>query len=331
MFKAESPSSIDPARDISYREGPGQPYRIPAPEPKPVEVTTYKTQKQTVLIERPDVSWWVIVGVSLLIIFIAWIALLLLSLRAIPETIATGTATVLTQCSPGQCATNIYNGEKRCPSSPDQIVAAQNDLEFCSAAQQCSNPELPYAVQSDQSTNPLGFCEIDPTTNQPAACRCLASPQCPQYVLAGWQTYTGNAYVGLEGQRTAFTQFVSSSDGTTTPPLKYQDTGLNFCLGSSAWLLRSTPGCPFIDEINADTMAVCMGASQGCDPSKPISNPCSRGTLAFVTNDSAAFDANSVGNTPIGCVQGEPCPCGQIAIYDTQYGGIVCKDLSSSP
>ncbi len=166
-------------------------------------------------------------------------------------------------------------------------------------------------------------------------CRCVANPLCPDYVLTGWQIYTGNAYTSVQGQNTSFTQFEASDSGSTNPPLSFADTGTKFCLASAEWLLRSTPGCAFTGEeaITGDMIATCMGAPQDCTPSLGSSNPCSRGVLAYVSADvdpATTFTEASLLSTPIGCVQGVACPCGKIAVYTTAYGSIACIDPPSS-
>lgn len=296
--------------------------------------------QQITITTKPDNTWWILLAISLIILFIFWIYLTYLSLESVPKLISTGQTGVEIICPVNQCATNIYNGEKRCPTS-GQTIISDAATEICVTAGLCDNSRNPYAVQSDQSTNINGTCEIDPSTGQPTTCRCLPRPQCPNYVLAGWETYSGNAFVGLNQQRTSFTQFTASDADanniiSNNAPLSYADDGTKFCLAPLTWVARGSPGCPFMTleggvDISANEVTVCMGTSQDCTAGFPTSNPCSRGTLAFVTPDSDSFTKNSINLVPLGCVNGDPCPCGQVAVYDTMLGGIVCKTISTPP
>lgn len=279
-----------------------------------------------------------IILVSLVIIIIFWTLIILFSFITTGNT---DNAQVYIQCPAGKCATNIYNGEKRCPASPTDTVVSDAGFEICVSPGLCDDARLPYAVQLDQSTSNLGICEVDPNTQLPTQCRCLSYQQCPDYVLSAWEVYTGNPYVGLSGQRTSFTQFNNSDSDPSGnikngPPISFQDNGLKFCFASVQWLPRSTPGCTFIQEdlaTIAQDITVCMGQtspSQTCGPEYPaiVSNPCNQGVLAFVTPDSQGFNADLVLQTPLACVRGQPCAsCDQVAIYDTSLGSIVCKSI----
>jgi len=314
-----------PIQDIStYGPEPKKPFRDILDRDRTRQI------QQVTVTRRVDNSWWILLTISIILILAFWLYLAYLSLESIPRLVATGTAAVLITCPPDQCATNIYNGEKRCPL-PGQTIISDSSYEICVTAGLCDNSRNPYAVMSDESTNLEGVCETDPATGNPVTCRCLSRPQCANYILSGWNTYTGNAYVGLNQQRTSFTQFTASDPDadnviSNNSPLSYIDDGNKFCQAPASWVARSTPGCSFLQEITPQSMTLCMGASQGCQDI-PISNPCSRGTLAYVTDDSDGFGPGSINVIPLGCVEGSACGCGQVAIYDTKLGQIVCKAI----
>lgn len=266
-------------------------------------------------------TWHIILSISVILILVFWILLIILAINNLGQTAASDGAQVLVSCPTDQCATNIYSGQKRCPASGG-VITADAGFEVCVSRGSCDDPTLPYAVQSDESTNILGVCEDDPLTNQPVTCRCLSRPQCPSYVLSGWKTYTGNPYVGLVGQRTSFTQFSSSDPDLngyikTNTPLTYDDDGNKFCFASAAWLPISTPGCTFMTSVDADSITACMNTGGACD----------RGVLAFVGN-ADTFTAADIQITPMACVQGTNCRNGQVNIYDLGYGGVVCKTIT---
>lgn len=303
---------------------------------KPVttaEVTTETPASQPVLLhyERED-QWWVVITIFLIIFLIALIIISFFIVESVPELHANGGGVVLVTCPTDQCATNRFNGEKRCPDLGKQILS-NAATEFCSSPTMCDDPAHPYAVQSDQSTTINGLCEPNTT------CRCLANPQCPQYITAAFRTNVGNPYGALQGQRTSFTQFISSIP-TTDPnslavsvtdntPITYNNDGLSFCTIPVEWIARSQPGCGFIQEVTAESITTCMGGPSQCDGQLSVFNPCTRGTLAFISNNSDDFTASDIELIPLGCVNGVPCPCGTVAVFDTRAELIVCKNIIS--
>lgn len=302
------------------------------PETSDIKQSTPENPVQEYVVEEkvPVDPTWIIITTGLIILLIAWIILIFLAIDSIPQIYAEGNGTVLIQCPTDQCATNRYNGEKRCPP-PGQQIASNAGIEFCSSATICDNDDFPYAVLSDQSTDALGQCE--PT----ATCRCLAKPRCAQYIMSKFETNLGNPYISLEGQRTSFVQNISSTaivvdaEGDQlvfdNPPLTYETDGLTFCTIPIDWILRSTPGCGFMQVITPGSITTCMGGPLNCNPDISTFNPCSRGTLAFVTDNSDDFNAESIELIPMACVAGEPCACGNVAVFDTRSESIICKNI----
>ena len=292
---------------------------VTPPPPKPILIHY----------ERED-QWWVVVTIALIIFLIALIIIVFFVVESVPELLSNGGGVVLVKCGTDQCATNRFNGEKRCPAAGQQIVS-NAAMEFCSSANSCTDPTHPYAVQSDQSTNANGLCETG--TN----CRCLALPQCPQYIMSGFRTNVGNPYASLQGQRTSFVQFISSVPTTdiltqvvtvsNNTPITYNNDGLSFCTIPVEWIARSQPGCGFMQKITADAITTCMGGPLQCDGQLDVFNPCTRGTLAFITNNADSFTAADIEIIPMGCVEGTPCPCGNVAVFDTRAELIVCKKI----
>ncbi len=265
---------------------------------------------------------WILLAITLLILFVFWGLLIYLALTSIPTTtVTTGSGAVLVNCPPGQCATNIYNGEKRCPA-PTGTIVSDAGIEVCNTADRCDNDTTPYALLSDGSTDPQGLCESG------VHCRCMRYPNCPSYVVTLFKATDGNPYGSVPGTRTKFQQYSSSTNpntgqSTTNTPLTYTDVSTTFCTVPLNWLPRSTPGCTFSESVDLSMIKDCMGGQTGCNGS--VYNPCLEGTLAFISNDSDAFVASSIDRTPLGCVAGQHCGCGDIAIYDTKLGSVVCK------
>jgi hypothetical protein len=230
------------------------------------------------------------------------------------------------QCLAGQCAVNLQTGLKRCPDPTTSTVTVNPAMEVCSDPYRCSNGVLPYAQQADGSTNNLGICPPGIT------CACLRQPRCPEYVTSYFTRSNGNPYDNLNGQRITFPQvssYVNLNNGAVvnSPPLSFPDPNVSFCSAPIDWLPFATPGCNFVSTNNMTTqdLEICMGAASACNG--VAFNACLQGTLAVISPNPDNINATTVLNQQVACVAGDPCPCGQIAIYDTNFGGIVCKTI----
>lgn len=284
-------------------------------------------KEQEIRITGTHTQDWIILAITALLIVIFWAIIIWKALSDIPDIQSSTGTQVLVQCPIGQCATNIYNGEKRCPETEGTIVSNAG-IEVCSSRYLCDNVSLPYSVQADGSTNSDGTCEEGVT------CRCLRYPTCPDYVTSYFTAITGSAYGSVIGTRTTFSQTSSWTDRytgikTSNRPLQYRDSSISFCSVPAAWMLRSTPGCTFTQDLTMESIADCMAYQNGIDG--VYFNPCLQGTLAFVTSDSSTFDVlnpSTVQRTPMACVAAEPCESGQVAVWDTSYNGLVCKGLT---
>lgn len=231
-------------------------------------------------------------------------------------------------CAPGQCATNLQSGFKTCPQNNVSITINPSQ-EVCNSAFVCDNPITPFALQSDGSTNINGVCE--PNTQ----CPCLRVSQCAEYILSVFTTSNGNPYESLNGQRILFPQissYVSSAGGapTDTPPIQFNNPAVTFCAAPLAWIPLSNPGCNFItassvNDISYSDVLLCMGMQNGCSGLE--GSPCLQGVLAFLSSNPDTLTQNDITTTQLACVRGNPCPCGQVAIFDTNFGAIVCRQL----
>lgn len=270
------------------------------------------------------------------IVFTLWILFVLISSRFAstnPDNPVAGdkssqNAPASISCLPGQCATNLQSGFKTCPST-DTAFEINPQESVCNSRYFCDNPLTPFAVLSDGSTTLTGVCEDG------VECPCLKTPQCADYILSAFTTSNGNPYQDLSNQRILFPQ-VSSYVGpggtsTDTPPIQFANVGTTFCAAPISWLPLSNPGCNFVNyndpnAMNYQDLVLCMGMISGC--SDITGSPCLQGTLAVITDNVEALTQANIINAQVGCVRGNPCPCGQIAVYDTNYGGIVCTVLT---
>lgn len=220
-------------------------------------------------------------------------------------------------CPIDQCATNLFTGVKRCPVPGGQIDL---DLatEVCNSRTLCDNPVTPYAIQNDGSTDISGAC--DPGVE----CRCSRINRCPEYVAAAFTTNGGNPYQSLDGQRLTFPQ---TSTRGLSGTIEYPNPSTTFCAAPATWLPLSNPGCNFATSgtMNSEAIRICMGLPRGCNGL--TGNPCRQGTLAVVTDNPENVNINNLADQQFSCVDGTPCQCNQIAIYDTNFGGVVCRDI----
>jgi len=234
------------------------------------------------------------------------------------------------QCGIGQCATDLFSGFKTCPSNDVSLTVNPSEA-VCNSRFLCDNPLTPFALQSDGSTNINGICEEN------TECPCLRYSQCPQYILSAFTSNNGNPYESLNNQRITFPQissYVSNTTGssTSTPPIQYNNPATVFCFAPISWLPISSPGCNFISAANGNSMdlndvLLCQGMISGC--SGITGSPCLQGILAIITNDPESITEQNLSSAQFGCVTGNPCPCGELAIFDTNFGGIICRQLST--
>lgn len=295
-----------------------------------------RDQSRPIIIE-PDETAEVILPIIILIVviaFVGWMLYLLISSgfrsTSVSDPVSSDnrTQTNIT-CATGQCGTNIQSGFKTCPAE-NVAITIDPAVSVCNSRFVCDNPLTPFAVNSDGSTNINGVCEPN------VECPCLQISQCPNYVLSVFTTSNGNPYQQLNGQRITFPQqstYVSTVGGgqTDTPPIQFSNPATTFCAASLAFLPLSNPGCNFVKAPDGNSMTysdllLCMGLQKGC--SGVQGSPCLQGTLAIISDDPDTLVTQNLQNYQFACVRGEPCPCGQVAIFDTNFGGIVCRQLS---
>ena len=291
--------------------------------------------ERPVVIE-PDETSEIVLPLVVLIVFVVFVGIMLFLLvesgfqSTSPEDAVSfdNRSTVGIVCNPGQCATDLFSGFKTCASN-DASITVDPSQAVCNSRFVCDNPLTPFALQSDGSTDINGVCE--PNTE----CPCLRYSQCPEYVLSVFTARNGNVYQPFEGQRITFPQestYVSNTNGNSSslPPIQYSNPSTTFCAAPPSWLPLSNPGCNFVSAANGNSMdyedvILCMGMVSGC--SGMLGSPCLQGTLAFITNDPGSLTQQNITTSQLGCVAGEPCPCGYAAIFDTNFGDIICRQL----
>ena len=218
---------------------------------------------------------------------------------------------VLVACQPGQCLVNP-NGEKICDPNISATLLSDPRYQVCSAPYVCEAPTLPYAIQNDQSTDVSGQCPAGVT------CRCVARPQCSEFIVTAFSTINGSAYSDFSTNRVTFVQNNNYSNlaggSSSVPPIIVSSPGTTFCQVPMTWLPRSSPGCVSVGAVTPNNIAQCMFND----------NPCLVGTLAFVPTDPDNFSLSRFSSTPLAYVRGSKCPSGHVAYWHQQLGKVVC-------
>lgn len=200
------------------------------------------------------------------------------------------------ECTEGKCATNVYNGEKRCPDDTGQQILYDPAYETCNSRFTCEDPRTPYALLSNGGTSELGVCEPG------SICRCLAKPQCPVETMVVFGLTDGSTFLQDNvSSRALFTQTPIGSQGETGAPITYDNTNTQFCAIKAYHLNRLAQGaCTFLNPNQVTTTEIrqCLAT-----------NPCVIGVAAFHPMDADRFtltatNTNAIYTTPVACVPG---------------------------
>lgn len=267
-------------------------------------------------------SQYVIAAISLILIlaFCCWI---MYNMSADPPT-----TQAYFQCPAGQCATNIYNGEKRCPLDPTIRVTYDAAFETCNSKFTCESKLTPYALLSNGATSELGICETN------TVCRCLSRPQCPIETMVIFDMIQGSTYLQDNNtSRAIFAQIPLGSQGDIGSPFTFDSTSSQFCAIKANHLNRVTPGsCSFANpnQITVTEMRTCLQR-----------NPCLVGVMAFHPTDINSFrlsasNTDAIYSVPVTCVPGYRPPnggsvCGglTVPVWDPTKGQVVCYNVGS--
>lgn len=199
-------------------------------------------------------------------------------------------------CPAGDCPTDRFTGQKRCPKNLNQPIQYNPITEVCNPVAGCTASATPYAVQADGSTNLSGLCDID-------GCRCVNFLQTPSYTQVIFNMINGNLYSSYANQqgRLALTQTVSpyGGEGNNVPQIYQNPETQFFEIAPSlvSYLIPSTCDVDFVNTPNpgADKLLECIN-----------SNPCLSGRLAYIPDSSAGYvtfgNGSLQGSLPVSCV-----------------------------
>jgi hypothetical protein len=281
-----------------------------------------------IIVNGEIISPYIIVLITLIffIVFWCWIAYLLSSEPA--------TGQLLIACVAGQCGTNIYNGEKRCPANDEDVVLIDPSYEVCNSKYVCENSRTPFAVQSDGSTNNSGICEPD------TICRCLSYATCSSQSTVLFNTVNGSLYSADPSSRFSLQQIAVNGDFGSSQ-VTFESTSASFCSIKTNYLNRLSPGsCTFSDSDYNNINGTVYVATACIN-----TNPCIKGVMAFNTSTPSQFEINGVGlnevrtfpvtcvNTHISCdtlgteCPDNQCPAGLVPYWDERWGLVRCATI----
>lgn len=234
-----------------------------------------------IVIRGSEIPQYIILGTMITIIMIFWIWVMykLYNNAPIPK--------YFLQCPRGQCATNIYNGEKRCLDDDTTSIIYDPTFEVCNSRYTCENLKTRYAVQNDGSADVSGICPPQNT------CRCLQKPQCGTSVLVTFNSLGGSVAGGVapgEANLTTILQKAHTVQGNVGIPLEIDNSFNDSCalrLDFANRLVPRTPECSAMDFNSLESVKNCIR-----------SNPCTMGTIAFVTKEIESFRFKKVDGKP---------------------------------
>lgn len=233
-------------------------------------------------------------------------------------------ARVYFECLPGQCATNRFNGEKKCALDPAERVVYNIGYEVCNSKYGCENLATPYALLPDGSTNIMGTCE------KGQVCRCLSENTCASEIVSIF-SLNGESINNI-GSRSSLDQVsLNIQGGGGSQQFIITDTKTQFCSIKPFHLNRISPGaCVFEnpEDISLFDLQKCFRK-----------NPCIVGLLAFNPHNSETFVLNKenkseIYNSIVSCVSSQKnlnsqdlanyCDFGEVPVYNKKTNLVEC-------
>lgn len=228
---------------------------------------------------------------------------------------------LLIECPPGECASNLQTGEKRCPISVNTVILRNPQTETCNPVSSCTDPTTPYSLNADGSFNIDGRCP--PTKNGLSTCRCVSELKCPSFTQILFTSQNGSKY-STNSQYT-FTQTPYVGNTSTNGPAVINDITTESCyLSSISDANRLFPSsCNQSSFVDSTSIGECIEF-----------NPCLQGRLTFVPESGrdlidSPFLVTSEGlTTRLACIPGVDCGSGKVPVFDWKSGQSVCVSIT---
>jgi hypothetical protein len=245
---------------------------------------------QEYLLPEDKFTEYLILVIALFLIIIVWAGILYKS-----TSYQNGETKALLTCPPGLCPTNRFTGEKRCSKNTQQALEYDPILEICNPSNSCNPPDaaasdiIPYALQTDGSTNINGNCDKD-------GCSCVNFLSSPSYIEVMFN-FTGgspsNSSLSILQQPSPY-----AGEGNNVP-IVYTDPNTQFWNLNPSFLTYITPN-PCSEyylknpELTDTDTLLCINK-----------NPCIVGRMAYLpqnAQDYQNFSSSNIKNISIGCV-----------------------------
>lgn len=165
----------------------------------------------------------------------------LLYLRKPPATPST--------CPVGECATNLYNGTKRCSTDGTPVSYTQG-YEVCNPELACSNSQTLFTYYDPKiGTVPRGTC---PLNIDPSECRCMNGAICPINITSYWQLVETTDNIGEQenldiASYTQMTYWKDQNGVARGPPFNIGSAAISrnscFINPDAIFQYRILPGC----------------------------------------------------------------------------------------
>ena len=246
------------------------------------------------LLPEDKFTEYLILIIALFLIIIVWAGILYKS-----TSYENGETKAFLTCPPGYCPTNRFTGQKRCSKNTQESVEYDPILEICNPSNSCTPPNaaegsiIPYALQTDGSTNIDGICDKD-------GCSCVNFLSTPSYIEVVFNS-SGGALLNTDYKtKLSLLQQPSPYVGEgNNVPMIYNDPNSQFWNINPSYLPFVTPNpCAqyYIDDPTLTNQEIlnCMNL-----------NPCIVGAMAYLPNNAEAyqnFSSNDVSDMQIGCV-----------------------------
>jgi hypothetical protein len=269
-------------------------------------------------IPKNKTSDYLILIVALFLIIGVWTIILIFTIKK--DTTLNSDYKAFEICPAGECPTDRFTGQKRCPVNLALPMQYDPITEVCNPANACTSQSTPYAVLSNGATDLSGQCGAGNNN-----CRCVNFFQTPSYTQVIFNMVNGNFYSQFseEQQRVNFVQQPSPyvGEGNNVPTL-YKDPSTQFYEISPSILYYLSPNpCSNIyadkPEISNEQLLQCINL-----------NPCISGRLAYVPQNSTAYigfsDNDISGGVPLSCVPNsvENSPNGDNSCQTTSPGSL---------
>lgn len=249
---------------------------------------------QEYLLPEDKFTEYLILVIALFLIIIVWAGILYKS-----TSYESGDIKAFLTCPPGYCPTNRFTGQKRCSKNTQKSLEYDPILEICNPSNSCTPPDaaqgniIPYALQTDGSTNISGICDKD-------GCSCVNFLSSPSYIEVMFNVNGGSLLNSNYETKLSLLQQPSPYVGEgNNVPIIYNNPNTQLFNINPSYLpyLSPNPCSEFYlsdPTLTPTQILKCMNK-----------NPCIVGRMAYLPQNSQSyqnFNEGDISTVQIGCV-----------------------------